>query len=654
MNASRLVLPAASVLVLGLTAALPPAQAIDVTVPRVAPQTTDVDFTHAAFLDANGKVWARGSQSNGALGDGATSGAALEPVPAPLPAGITATKIDVGDNTTVVLGNDGQVYGTGKNDAGQLTGAGDRSALGVFSWAAGVTPQTVVDVGTSTVGPSPTTYAIGQDGTLFYTGVSPLPGGPTVAALQPFGIQLPAGSGKPAQVVVGTNLVLVITATHRLYGLSTNVDARIGNGTAGVWNRLDATADVSTAIAGANHTAWLSLSGTIYSIGSDAVGQFGDGPGDSSSATPVAAPGTWTALAGSTCDCTIAISSGTVQVAGRQPSGYADTNPSFTVIATTATDAAVELGGSESTFTVRQSSGEVWGAGRNTFVQLSNVAGSYSGTLVPLNDQPVVATSSITPAAQPAVGVELISGSAGWVPNSASVSTQWYRGSVGAANLLATAPSFTPSAELAGEQLILLVTGSGPNLVGASVQSELGTVSPGTLGAVTAPLVTGTVRVSGTLSATTGATTPASSVGYQWLRDGVAIPGATTAGYRLSTADAGRSVTVRASFSTPGYQSVDGVSTARRIPAINTAEPKLSGTPKVGRKLRAGKGSWSGYRYAYTALWYRNGKAISAGPSWTYKLRAKDRGKAITVRVVAKRTGWPTVTATSAAKKVRR
>lgn len=654
MNLSRLVLPAVSVLVVGLATAVPSAQAIDVTALRAAPQTTDADFTHAGFLDANGQVWARGSQEHGALGNQVTSGVALEPVPAPLPTGVSATKIDLGDNTIVVLGSDGQIYGTGKNDAGQLTGAGDRSALGVLSWEPGVIPQRLVDVGTSTSGPAQTTYGIGQDGTVYFTGSSPLPGGTPEAGLQPLGVQLPAGSGQAEQVVVGSNIVLVITASHRLYGLTTNIDPRLGVSAPGVWNRLDTTSDVSTAIAGANHTSWLTTSGTIYSIGSDAVGQFGDGVGDSTSSTPVAAPGTWTALAGSQCDCTIAISNGAVRVAGRQPSGYADTSATFATIATAATDTAVELGGSESTFTVRRSSGEVWGAGRNTFVQINATAGSYAGSLVPINDQPVVATSSPVPAAAPTVDVALASGNAGWVPTSATLGTQWYRGSVSAPNLLATTPSYTPTAALAGEHLILVVTGSGPNLAGASVQHDLGAVAPGTLHDVAAPLVAGTAQVGRTLSATAAETVPASSVSYQWLRDGAVIADATAPSYQLSAADAGREITVRARFTAPGYQDAVSDSALRRVGALNTARPTLSGVAKVGEKLRATKGGWSGYRYTYAAYWYRNGVRISAKPGWSYQLRAKDHGKKIAVRVVAKRTGWPTVAATSAAKKVRR
>lgn len=656
MHPSRLALPAAGTLTAALLVALPApgaAAAVDVTVPRPAPQTLDVDFTHAAFLDGAGNVWARGSQDNGALGNQLTSGVALEPVPAPLPAGITATKVDAGAQTTVVLGDDGRVYGTGHNDVGQLTGTGDRSSLTAFAWAPGATPQPVVDVATTTNGPAQTTYALGQDGTLLFTGTSPVIGDPAADALRPLAVPLPAGAGQPAQVVAGTNVVLVVTSNHRLYGLGANTAGRLGAGVPGSWNRLDSAGDVSSAIAGSNHTSWLTLTGTILSIGSDAVGQFGDGAGDSSSNSPVAAPGTWSAIAGTNCDCTVAISGLGVEVAGRQPSGYADLNPSFAPIPTSASDAAVEIAANDATVLVRQASGEVRGAGRNSFVQISDVAGSYAAAIVPVNDQPVVATTPTAPTGVPTVGVPLGSTAGTWVPTTAAVGTQWYLGSIAPANLVASGASFTPSPAQVGQHLFHVVSASGPNLAGRTVETDLGPIAPGALGGVGTPTITGTTRVGGTLAATVAATTPESVPAYQWLRDGVEIAGAEAPGYRLAKADAGRLIAVRVTWSSAGYASAVRSSASRQVPAVNHARPRISGKPRSGRMLRATKGTWSGVGYRYTARWYRNGVAVPGRVGWSYRVGTKDRGKRITVRVQARRTGWPTVTATSAVTRAR-
>jgi hypothetical protein len=62
-----------------------------------------------------------------------------------------------------------------------------------------------------------------------------------------------------------------------------------------------------------------------------------------------------------------------------------------------------------------------------------------------------------------------------------------------------------------------------------------------------APAITGTATVGQTLTSTTGTWTGTPTPTYvrQWLRDGVAIAGATAATYVLVTADATHSITVK-------------------------------------------------------------------------------------------------------------
>ena len=80
--------------------------------------------------------------------------------------------------------------------------------------------------------------------------------------------------------------------------------------------------------------------------------------------------------------------------------------------------------------------------------------------------------------------------------------------------------------------------------------------------------------------------------------------------------------------------------------------PVVSGKAKVGRRLRAGRGTWSPAPSAYSFTWLRNGRAVRTGA--TYRLTRADRGKRIQVRVTVRRAGWTSRTATSAAVKVKR
>jgi hypothetical protein len=70
------------------------------------------------------------------------------------------------------------------------------------------------------------------------------------------------------------------------------------------------------------------------------------------------------------------------------------------------------------------------------------------------------------------------------------------------------------------------------------------------------PTIAGTARVGQKLTATAGAWTPAPvTVTYQWKRAGVAIAGATGTTYTLTTADAGKAITVAVTGKKSNYTS---------------------------------------------------------------------------------------------------
>lgn len=67
-----------------------------------------------------------------------------------------------------------------------------------------------------------------------------------------------------------------------------------------------------------------------------------------------------------------------------------------------------------------------------------------------------------------------------------------------------------------------------------------------------APVVSGTGTVGQTLTTTNGAWVNASTYGYQWVRDGVAIAGATASTYVLVAADSTHSVSCRVTATNAG------------------------------------------------------------------------------------------------------
>lgn len=81
----------------------------------------------------------------------------------------------------------------------------------------------------------------------------------------------------------------------------------------------------------------------------------------------------------------------------------------------------------------------------------------------------------------------------------------------------------------------------------------------------------------------------------------------------------------------------------------NTAQPKVTGTPKVGAKLTSTTGGWSMSGVTLRYQWRANDVAIPGATTRTLVLQPQQAGKRITMRVSASKSGQPTVRRSSAA-----
>ncbi len=143
-------------------------------------------------LDASGNAYAWGANAQGQLGIGTTTDSAT-PVPVlrgAIPVGVSLVKIIPGNQHTVALGSDGNVYTWGSNLYGQL-GLGDGASTAVqkapVRASRGAIPEgvTIVDI----AGSWWVTYALGSDGNIYAWGAnnsgSRVGDGTTVNALAP-------------------------------------------------------------------------------------------------------------------------------------------------------------------------------------------------------------------------------------------------------------------------------------------------------------------------------------------------------------------------------------------------------------------------------------------------------------------------------------
>jgi hypothetical protein len=129
----------------------------------------------------------------------------------------------------------------------------------------------------------------------------------------------------------------------------------------------------------------------------------------------------------------------------------------------------------------------------------------------------------------------------------------------------------------------IAVTGSGTAATACAVLIN------GPVTATAAPSITGTAAVGSTLTAHPGTWTPApDSFTYQWLRNGVAIAGATKATYTVTAADSGRVLTVSVTAVKQEFASTSATATVR-IPMVKPPVVKPNPVVKPSPALQQAK-----------------------------------------------------------------
>jgi len=164
------------------------------------------------------------------------------------------------------------------------------------------------------------------------------------------------------------------------------------------------------------------------------------------------------------------------------------------------------------------------------------------------------------------------------------------------------------------------------------------------------PSISGTVQVGKSVRAVPGTWSPVAAFGYQWLADGKAISGATTSTLVLPATVAGKKLSVRITGSAASYTTTAVTSTATTVAAatLSGPVPTLAGTAKVGATLTAKPGTWKPAA-TLSYQWYAGGVAIKGATGKALAPAAAQVGKALTVKVTGKKTGYTTVVKTSRA-----
>ncbi|AMB57670.1 excalibur calcium-binding domain-containing protein [Microterricola viridarii] len=246
------------------------------------------------------------------------------------------------------------------------------------------------------------------------------------------------------------------------------------------------------------------------------------------------------------------------------------------------------------------------------------------------------------------VGQTLTATPGPWSP-AATFSYQWKR--AGAVISNATSSTYTLTTADFGKTLTVTVSGSTSNYATASATSAATAAVQGVFTMATAPTVSGTATVGSTLTAAAGVWSPTASFGYQWLRAGAAISGATASTYKPTDADVGKAISVTVTARAAGYVSAAKTSAATAaVQGLFTTAPTptISGTTAVGQTLKAATGTWSPAA-TLSYQWKRSGAVIPGAIASTYRLATADLGKTLTVTTTASKLGYVSASKTSAA-----
>jgi alpha-tubulin suppressor-like RCC1 family protein len=219
---------------------------------------------HSMILKADGTLWATGRGSYGQLGDGRIVDGHRRNRPIQVMSGVS--QVAAGGKHTVILKDDGSLWGVGSSTRGQL-------GLGIYG---PVQDFTMITDGVVYVSSGVRhTMFVKSDGSLWGMGSS---------GYGDLGNGSRLGSNIPVQIMGGVRSVsagdaysMILLNDDRLLATGANFGGQLGDGTTGLKvSPIEVFQDVRAVFAG-NSTLIIKNDGTFWLTGSNAYGQLGDG-----------------------------------------------------------------------------------------------------------------------------------------------------------------------------------------------------------------------------------------------------------------------------------------------------------------------------------------------------------------------------------------
>ncbi len=237
-------------------------------------------LNHSLALTTSGQVYGVGDNTYGELGNGASSTTPVTaPVPVSLPAGTTITAISAGDASSLALSSTGTVYAWGINNAGQL-GIGSSAADSTTPVAVTLPAGTVV---TAISAGFAHNLALTSTGAIYAWGFGTsgqLGNGASATSTSPVLVKLPTGTTASA-IAAGYIHSLAVTAAGAVLSWGDDTLGELGNGGTTASNvpvsaLLPGGTTVSAVSAGYYESMALSASGGVFDWGYNGQGELGN------------------------------------------------------------------------------------------------------------------------------------------------------------------------------------------------------------------------------------------------------------------------------------------------------------------------------------------------------------------------------------------
>lgn len=271
-------------------------------------------------------------------------------------------------------------------------------------------------------------------------------------------------------------------------------------------------------------------------------------------------------------------------------------------------------------------------------VTLTATAAGFQPAISTTPPRTVVAplvTTGLTLAGVPKVGVASVADAGTWNAPDVSLTYHWRRDYQRVEG--ATAATYTPVAADVGHAIEFEIEASAPGYESRTLTSRVARV-------VDDVVLTNQISVDGfaTVDATLtvgglGTWYPNPDFSYQWLQDGLDIPGATSSSYTVSAADLGAQISVRVVGASDGLDASAVTSPATdavRAAFSHVASPVIHGTAEWGSKLTASLPGWTPTPRQVTYAWFVGANPVLGDSTSTFTPTADDIGQVVTVSAV--------------------